>query len=61
MFARNILAPLNALEKQTNRVGGLDQSLKPPYSDLKFDVESIGDGFGVIQEIPKATATKMVF
>ena len=42
----------------SDRVGDLDQSLKPTYSDLKFDVESIGEGFGVIQEIPKGDSHK---
>ena len=38
----------------SDRVGDLDQSLKPTYSDLKFDVESIGEGFGAIEEVARA-------
>ena len=52
---------LNALEKQTSRVGDLGPSLKPTYSDLKYDVESIGEGFGAIRKVPRAIATKTVF
>ena len=38
----------------SDRVGDLDQSLKPTYSDLKFDVESIGDGLRAIEEAARA-------
>ena len=48
-------------EKETNRVSDLGLSLKPTYSDLKYDVESIGEGFGAIREVPRAAATKTAF
>ena len=41
-------------EKQTNRVGDLGPFIKPTYSDLKYDAESIGEGFGAIREVPRA-------
>ena len=55
---------MNVLKKQINRVGhlgDLGQSLKPTYSDLKYDVESIGEGFGAIRQVPTATAAKTPF
>ena len=33
-------------------------TIKRTYSDLKFDVKSIGDGFGTIGEVPRATNVK---
>ena len=48
-------------EKETNRASDLGLSLKPTYSDLEYDVQSIGEGFVAIREVPRATATKSAF
>ena len=50
----NFLLALPALRKTTDLV----PPIRLTYSDLKFDVESIGDGFGAIHDVPTATATK---